>query len=293
MPDMQNSLYRPGAFPRRRALIAAIAVVLFACRAADADILLARVMELDRTTEYRLITREELKAMQDTFRAQKKAFTRAKSMAKKEWESAPENGRFPSLSVGARSVYPVRTFRDKETAEAARKTYAERITRTRKSTAARLRTDEAAALVDKHLRALTGESPDDANAEEEKEPLYIRELLALHNDARGLQKKPPVETHPKLCAAAQKYAEFMAETGRYGHNENGEVQDRIAAEGYKGRAWGENIAKGQLTPRDVVAGWLNSQGHRRNILGEWHHVGFGRAQDRRGTTYWVTVFASP
>lgn len=291
---MENGVHPPGFAPKKRAMLLGAILMLLAFRPAEATTLLVRVVELDRTTEYRLMTRKELKTMQERFRVQKKFFVRAKARARKEWESAPENGRFPSVSVGARSAYAIRSFRDERAAETARKAYAEQRTRTRRSGAARLRIREAAALVDEHLMALAGESFEDPGVEEqpkEEEPLHVRELLALHNDARALQKKPRIEMHPKLCAAAQKYAEFMARTGRYGHYENGDVRDRVTAEGYKGRAWGENIAQGHTTPRDVIAGWLGSPGHRKNILATWRHVGFGYAVSDHGTTYWVTVFA--
>jgi len=282
--------------PQWRIVVATALLALSPRQAAAENALLVRVTELDRSSEYRLMTREELTAMQETFRAQKKVFTRAKSLAKKEWESTPENGRFPSLSVGARSLHTVRTFRAKDDAEAALKAYAKRTAKSTKSAAAQVRTREAAKLVDYHIKALTGEQLDDVDIEQDRDtrnPLYVRELLALHNDARAEQKIPKLELDSKLCAAARKYAEFMARTGKYGHNENGTVRDRISAEGYKGHGWGENIAKGQPTAKDAVTGWMNSPGHHRNIMGKWRHIGFGHAKDDRGMPYWVTVFATP
>ena len=52
--------------------------------------------------------------------------------------------------------------------------------------------------------------------------------------------------------------------------------DRIDQAGYEGSAWGENIAWGYPTPEAVVAGWMNSPGHRANILrDEYTHLGVG------------------
>jgi uncharacterized protein YkwD len=57
------------------------------------------------------------------------------------------------------------------------------------------------------------------------------------------------------------------------------------------RAAGENIAAGQKTPEDVVNSWMNSSGHRANILSEnFTAIGVGVAEDVNGTLYWVQMF---
>ena len=55
---------------------------------------------------------------------------------------------------------------------------------------------------------------------------------------------------------------------------------------------GENIAMGQLTPQEVVEAWMNSPGHRANILNPlFGHLGVGVAKDRDGVLYWSQNFA--
>ena len=57
------------------------------------------------------------------------------------------------------------------------------------------------------------------------------------------------------------------------------------------RTAGENIAKGQKTAESVMKGWMNSSGHRANILSSaYTHIGVGYAKDSRGNTYWVQMF---
>ena len=57
------------------------------------------------------------------------------------------------------------------------------------------------------------------------------------------------------------------------------------------RAAGENIAKGQKTPAEVVKAWMNSQGHRENILNsKYTEIGVGVAKDSKGTLYWTQMF---
>jgi uncharacterized protein YkwD len=56
-------------------------------------------------------------------------------------------------------------------------------------------------------------------------------------------------------------------------------------------AAGENIAVSQQTPEDVVKAWMNSPGHRANILSEsFTAIGVGVAEDANGRLYWVQMF---
>jgi len=71
-------------------------------------------------------------------------------------------------------------------------------------------------------------------------------------------------------------------------------QDRLAAAGYKWRAFAENIAYGQRGPEDVTESWMGSAGHRANMLnGSYTEIGTGYAVDNRGRSYYVQVFGRP
>jgi uncharacterized protein YkwD len=54
---------------------------------------------------------------------------------------------------------------------------------------------------------------------------------------------------------------------------------------------GENVASGQMTAREVVDGWLNSPGHKRNIEGDFTLTGIGYAIDRKGDIYFTQIFS--
>ncbi|MFA9377837.1 MAG: CAP domain-containing protein [Lachnotalea sp.] len=57
------------------------------------------------------------------------------------------------------------------------------------------------------------------------------------------------------------------------------------------RGAGENIAWGQNTPKEVVNAWMNSPGHRANIMNpNFVHIGVGNLQNSAGTQYWVQIF---
>lgn len=117
-------------------------------------------------------------------------------------------------------------------------------------------------------------------------------LHELHNQERGGNY---LEMNDKLMVAAQKHAMWMAEKGRMSHTGAGgsSFWDRITAEGYRGMGGGENVAYGYSSPESVMNGWMNSRGHRNNILNDrWEEVGYGVAYSG-SNLYWCTVFAVP
>lgn len=124
----------------------------------------------------------------------------------------------------------------------------------------------------------------------------VDHLLQLHNEMRVDNFQPLLTLSAKLQVAAQKHANWMASTGYFSHTGQGGSSpfDRMAAEGYRYRAAGENIAYGQQDPRQVMGSWMNSSGHRRNILNKYFkEVGFGTASSRDGRKYWVACFGAP
>jgi uncharacterized protein YkwD len=121
------------------------------------------------------------------------------------------------------------------------------------------------------------------------------ELLAAHNAERARGGLAPLRLHPLLNAAAQKFAERMARLGQMSHTAGGDTfSQRIAAEGYKSRGGGENIAMGYRDVPAVMSGWMHSPGHRANILGQGYvEVGFGAFRDNQGRMWWCANFAIP
>ena len=56
----------------------------------------------------------------------------------------------------------------------------------------------------------------------------------------------------------------------------------------------ENVASGQRSAKEVVEGWMNSEGHRANILqGNYTEIGIGVAKAANGALYYTQVFAKP
>jgi len=122
------------------------------------------------------------------------------------------------------------------------------------------------------------------------------ELLNLHNRARALDCSGndcnPLQIDPDLRAAAMDHAAWMAKHMKLSHEANGGVTARIERHGKtKWHTWGENIAYGQSTPEEVFDGWMDSRGHRKNILNpRFQSVGFYGAMGADGYIYWCAVF---
>lgn len=135
-----------------------------------------------------------------------------------------------------------------------------------------------------------------APKESEAERL-ARQIVELTNAERRKAGLPAFKEQAQLAAAAMKHAEDMARNKYFDHKdrEGGMPWDRVLAEGYRYRACAENIAKGAKAPRHVVAMWMKSPGHRKNILGDFTEigVGFARGGKKGETRYWVQVFGTP
>jgi uncharacterized protein YkwD len=93
-------------------------------------------------------------------------------------------------------------------------------------------------------------------------------VLALTNQERAKAGCGPLRTNSALTKAAQAHASDMVDQHYFAHDslDGRSPFDRMKAAGFKGGAMAENIAVGYSSPSAVVTGWMNSPGHRANIL---------------------------
>lgn len=93
-------------------------------------------------------------------------------------------------------------------------------------------------------------------------------LLANVNAQRATAGCGPLRSDATLVRAAQKHAQWMNSGGAFSHTGQGgsSPKERIRGEGWNGASTGENIAEGQTSVDEVMTDWMNSPGHRRNIL---------------------------
>ncbi|MGW2326999.1 CAP domain-containing protein [Streptomyces sp. NPDC001700] len=121
------------------------------------------------------------------------------------------------------------------------------------------------------------------------------EVIALTNAERATARLAPLAPDPRLTTAAQAHSDDMVARDFYSHTspEGGQPWDRAATAGATHRGIGENIACGQRGPAEVVRGWMNSPGHRANILkADFTHIGIGYATGSRAGTYWTQLFGA-
>ena len=123
-------------------------------------------------------------------------------------------------------------------------------------------------------------------------------VLEFTNAERLKGGAAPLTPNAQLARAAQLHADQIAQFGRLDHvlpqAKHPRPEDRLAAAGYRWQAYAENVAFGQRTPAEVVGGWMQSAGHRANIMNTTYtEMGAGYARDRNGRPYWVQVFGKP
>ncbi|MET7762689.1 CAP domain-containing protein [Streptomyces sp. NPDC005393] len=121
------------------------------------------------------------------------------------------------------------------------------------------------------------------------------EVVALTNAERAAARLAPLAPDPRLTTAAQAHSDDMVARDFYAHTgpEGHQPWDRARAAGAPHRGIGENIACGQRSPAEVVRGWMDSPGHRANILKpDFTHIGVGYATGSRAGTYWTQVFGA-
>lgn len=124
----------------------------------------------------------------------------------------------------------------------------------------------------------------------------LAEVVSLTNIERAAAGLPALVADPRLAAAAQGHSADMAARRFYAHTspEGGTPADRALAAGCRSDGIGENIACGQRTAAEVVRGWMDSPGHRANILRRaFTLIGVGYATGGRAGTYWTQMFGAP
>ncbi|MFE3718218.1 sigma-70 family RNA polymerase sigma factor [Streptomyces cyaneofuscatus] len=120
------------------------------------------------------------------------------------------------------------------------------------------------------------------------------QVLQIVNTERAKEGCGPVTSNDLLATAAQRHSADMAAQDYFSHTslDGRDPGDRITAAGYRWSTYGENIAKGQRTPADVMRAWMDSPGHRANILNcSFKEMGIGKV-DSGGGPVWTQKFGA-
>jgi uncharacterized protein YkwD len=124
------------------------------------------------------------------------------------------------------------------------------------------------------------------------------QVVTLTNAERAKAGCGPLTVNATLTAVAQAHSQDMATNNYFDHNsQDGRTPfDRMTAAGYRYSTAAENIAAGQRTPQDVMTAWMNSAGHRANILNcalKQIGVGYATGSSSQYGVYWTQDFGTP
>ncbi|MEU4080071.1 CAP domain-containing protein [Streptomyces venezuelae] len=123
---------------------------------------------------------------------------------------------------------------------------------------------------------------------------YVRDVVALANAEREKAGCAPLRSESRLRTAAQGHADDMSARDYYQHDnpEGRDAGDRITGAGYTWSTWGENIHRGPKTPARAMEDWMDSPGHRANILNcAFKDIGVGVNLTANGP-WWVQDFGA-
>ncbi|MFT8313793.1 MAG: SafA/ExsA family spore coat assembly protein [Clostridium sp.] len=122
------------------------------------------------------------------------------------------------------------------------------------------------------------------------------EVIRLVNIQRSKNGLQPLAANWQVGRVARYKSQDMINKHYFSHTSPtyGSPFNMMETFGIKFSAAGENIAMGQRTPAEVVNAWMNSPGHRANILNpSYTQIGVGLAKDSNGTCYWTQMFIKP
>lgn len=119
------------------------------------------------------------------------------------------------------------------------------------------------------------------------------QVVSLTNNARVKAGCKKLAVNAALAKSARTFSAQMATKNFFSHTSpdgsNFVTRDKRA--GFTGTAMGENIAWGQKDAQAVVRAWLNSPGHRKNIMNcKSTLIGVGAARNATGVLYWTQEF---
>ncbi len=135
------------------------------------------------------------------------------------------------------------------------------------------------------------ETEESTNPDEAVHP-YVLRVVELVNEERAKAGLNPVTLDTAASAAALVRAKETVQFFSHTRPDGRSCFTALTEQGIRYRTAGENIAYGQRSPEEVMEGWMNSSGHRANILGEsFTSIGVGYYQEN-GVNYWTQLFFS-
>lgn len=135
------------------------------------------------------------------------------------------------------------------------------------------------------------ETPEESPEVQDQAYVYGMRITELVNEHRAAAGLAPVKYSAKLSEAAQVRAVEIEKSFSHTRPDGRYFSTVFAEHGISYRYSGENIAWGQKSPEEVVNAWMNSAGHRANILNaKFTQLGVGYRQNAKGVNYFTQLF---
>lgn len=136
------------------------------------------------------------------------------------------------------------------------------------------------------------ESPEEDSSDDNIHA-YVKKVIDLVNVERAKEGLSALTMDLQVQAAAQVRAMECEQLFSHTRPDGTSFATALKEQNVSYRRAGENIAWGQRTPEQVVSGWMNSEGHRANIMNaNFTKIGVGYYQNAKGTNYWCQLFTN-
>lgn len=123
------------------------------------------------------------------------------------------------------------------------------------------------------------------------EAVMVREVLTYVNQYRAARGLPKLVMNEAANREARRHSLEMAKHQvPFGHSGFSRRMGHLYREIENADGGAENVAYNYKTARIVVDGWINSPGHRRNMVGHYDTTGIGIARDAQGRLYFTQLF---
>lgn len=137
------------------------------------------------------------------------------------------------------------------------------------------------------------EQPDQSgsNGSQNTQNAWINEVVELVNEERAKAGLSALTVHTGAASAAQVRAKELATSFSHTRPDGSNFSTALKEAGVNYSGVGENIAYGQQSPQAVMEQWMNSSGHRANILNpDFTSIGVGHYKNANGVNYWTQLF---
>lgn len=133
--------------------------------------------------------------------------------------------------------------------------------------------------------------PEVETPEDNENLSFVEQVVNLVNVERAKEGLAPLFVDKNVQTAAQVRAVEIKTSFSHTRPNGSNFSTALKEQGVSYRRSGENIAWGQRTPEEVVKAWMNSAGHRANIMNKnFTKIGVGHYQDAKGVNYWSQLF---